>query len=232
MLLPGAGSSTVRTQSGVPRGAFLAKKPLAVGAVREPLERHRPAGDVRQQHRRHPRVVVDDLALGEPVREQDLVQVGQRQPPPVHLDRRPSPPPAIPSSSASRDRRCQGRPRPRVAVVGAAVAGPRPRVLRSGPFGRCPSRGSVCLTSAGRVTRRRRRRGAGGRACGLLGPSVRPVGDDEPVGPLAADGFLEAQLRMCTRQVLMHELHLGAPVQDVGLVAGCGRLGGLRVDEP
>src|SRR6478609_6058862 len=64
---------------------------------------------------------------------------------------------------------------------------------------------------------------------GLLGPSVRPVGDDETVLTLAADCLLETLCRMGTRQVLMHELHLGAPVRNDVLVDGAGRLGGLDV---
>jgi len=51
----------------------------------------------------------------------------------------------------------------------------------------------------------------------LLGPARRPVGGDKTVPSLAADGLLEALCRMGTCQVFMHELHLIAPVRDVGL---------------
>jgi hypothetical protein len=55
---------------------------------------------------------------------------------------------------------------------------------------------------------------------GLLGPSGRPVGDHETVSPFTTDCLLETQCRMGTRQILMHEMHLSAPVQVMCLVVG------------
>ena len=69
--------------------ALLLVEVLALDAVRVALERQRAAAQVRQQHGGDARVVVDHLALGEAdVRVQDLVEVGQRQPPALdlHLD--------------------------------------------------------------------------------------------------------------------------------------------------
>jgi hypothetical protein len=69
-------------------GDVLLEERLPVDALRVALERQRPAGDVRQQHRRDPLVVVEHLGLGEPGgRVQHLAQVGQRQRPALHADR-------------------------------------------------------------------------------------------------------------------------------------------------
>ena len=70
------------------RGRVLLEERQVADAVREAAERHRPAGDVRQQHRRDPLVVVEHLGLGEAVgRVEHLGQVGQRERAPVHLHR-------------------------------------------------------------------------------------------------------------------------------------------------
>jgi len=49
------------------------------------------------------------------------------------------------------------------------------------------------------------------------------VGCDETVDARTARGLPEALCRMGTCQFFMHELHLGAPVQDVRLMVWCGR---------
>jgi hypothetical protein len=70
------------------RGRVLGEERLAIHTVGIALERHRAAGDVREQHRRNPLVVVEHLGLGESVgRVEHLRQVGQRQRPAVDLDR-------------------------------------------------------------------------------------------------------------------------------------------------
>ena len=51
------------------------------------LQRERPVAQVREQHRRDARVVVDHLALGEPgLGVEHLVEVGELEPLPVDLD--------------------------------------------------------------------------------------------------------------------------------------------------
>ena len=72
------------------RGRVLLVERFRVDAVGVADERHRPVHQVRQQDRRDPAVVVDHLALGEPVRRvQHLVQVGQSKPPVADLHRDP-----------------------------------------------------------------------------------------------------------------------------------------------
>jgi hypothetical protein len=59
-------------------GTFLLVEELAFDAVRVALHRQRPALEVRQHERRHARVVVDHLALGEArLGIEDLVEVGE-----------------------------------------------------------------------------------------------------------------------------------------------------------
>jgi hypothetical protein len=59
---------------------------LALDAVRIADQGHRTAAQVREQHRRDPGVVVEDLALGEAgLWVEDLVEVRDRQPPAVDL---------------------------------------------------------------------------------------------------------------------------------------------------
>ena len=53
---------------------------LAVDAVREPLHHERPVGEHRRMTRRHPRVVAEQIALGELQRRPEhLAQVGDGQ---------------------------------------------------------------------------------------------------------------------------------------------------------
>ena len=80
-------TAPVRTHAGpVRRAALLVEEP-ALDAVRVALQRQRPRPQVRQQHRRDPRVVVDHVALGEPgARVHQLVEVRQRQRDVAHRD--------------------------------------------------------------------------------------------------------------------------------------------------
>ena len=70
---------------GQPFGAVLGgvlgeERQVVRHAVRVAAQRHRAPGDVRQQHRGDPLVVVENLGLGEAVRRvEHLGQVGQRQ---------------------------------------------------------------------------------------------------------------------------------------------------------
>jgi hypothetical protein len=92
-----AGAPSARAFRGDPGGAdpvrpvfgdVLLEEGLAADALGIALQGQRPVGDVRQQHGRHPLVVVEHLGLGKPgFRVQDLTQVGQGQRPAVDLDR-------------------------------------------------------------------------------------------------------------------------------------------------
>jgi hypothetical protein len=74
----------------VPREAFFSKKNGGVDAVRVALDRQRPSGEVGEQHRGDPGVVVDHLALGEPVLGvEHLAQVRQGQFAAVDIDGHP-----------------------------------------------------------------------------------------------------------------------------------------------
>ena len=62
------------------RRAALLVEELLLDAVRIALQRQRPRPQVRQQHRRDPRVVVDHVALREPgARVHQLVEVRERE---------------------------------------------------------------------------------------------------------------------------------------------------------
>ena len=73
-------TGSLRTQSGPVRRALLLVEVPALDAVRVALERQGTVAQVRQQHGRDARVVVDHLALGEPdLGIHDLVQVRERE---------------------------------------------------------------------------------------------------------------------------------------------------------
>src|SRR5258708_29966941 len=57
---------TARLPAVMSGGRSLLEEELAVHSVRVPLDGHRPPGDVRQERRRDPLVVVDHLRLGQP----------------------------------------------------------------------------------------------------------------------------------------------------------------------
>ena len=72
---------------GVPRGAFFSKKGCLWTPFGPALAGQRAVGETREEYGGDPRVVVDDLALGEArVREEHLVEVGQLQDVAVDLD--------------------------------------------------------------------------------------------------------------------------------------------------
>ena len=121
------------------RGLLLLVEVALLHAVGVALQRERATAQVRQQRRRHARVVVDDLALGEAGgRVEHLVEVGQAQLAPVDLDvdgltswQRSSWPWAWPSTSA-----CRWRTSPSAwpwACSGACSARSRPPAPPSGP---------------------------------------------------------------------------------------------------
>src|SRR5215210_4614699 len=69
------------------RGAVLLVEELPLDAVRVALQREGATAQVRQQRRRHARVVVDHLALGDAHRRvHHLVQVREAELPPLDLD--------------------------------------------------------------------------------------------------------------------------------------------------
>src|SRR5256885_6459978 len=67
--------------------------------VRITLQRQRPLGQVRQQHRRNGLVVADDLTLGEPTGVEDLVEVGDVEV--AFTDPYPRHGPSLPCASSS-----------------------------------------------------------------------------------------------------------------------------------
>ena len=70
----------------LPRGALLEER-LALGALHEALQRHRPAADAAQRARGHRQVIPHQVQLGVPgPREVDLLRVGDRHLPARHLD--------------------------------------------------------------------------------------------------------------------------------------------------
>ena len=72
---------------GVVRGAALLEEPLTLRAIGRAHEGRRPAGQVRQHHRRNPAVVVDDVGLAETRLGVELfVEVGERELTTVDVD--------------------------------------------------------------------------------------------------------------------------------------------------
>ena len=150
--LPGLGIVTRRTHSGACRALFFSKNVWPVDAVGPAGEGHRPAGQVRQQHRRDPHVVVDHLRLGDAdLREQHLVQVGDGaacRPSISH--------PLLAGSRLTTRRPAPGRPAT-PATTGAA-AGPPPSTPRR-PTSPTRSGSTQCasrVTSRGSVPVERR----------------------------------------------------------------------------
>jgi hypothetical protein len=68
-------------------GGVLLHEATALDAVRKALKGERPALDLPQHDRRHPPVVVDHIALGQPgLGKKDLAGVRELDPPPVDLE--------------------------------------------------------------------------------------------------------------------------------------------------
>ena len=141
----------------VARAALLVEE-LAVDAVRVALQRERALAQVGQEHRRDPHVVVDDVPLREPrLRVEDLVEVPEQDPAPLHLDL-DGPSRALTPASSSRAGGRSGPPRPR---CGAARRW-RARCARPRRLAPAPRRGEARGERVGEAHHLRRRASSAG----------------------------------------------------------------------
>ena len=86
----GSSGSDARTQLGWCGGQRFLEEPLTLRAVGRAHEGRRPAGQVREHHRRDPPVVVDDVGFAEARgRVELLVEVGERELTAVDVDADP-----------------------------------------------------------------------------------------------------------------------------------------------
>ena len=67
------------------RNALL-KKEISAGSVRITLHHHRAISEVRQQYRRNIRIILQQIALGDSLLPEELLEIGQLKFAPSHLD--------------------------------------------------------------------------------------------------------------------------------------------------